>query len=457
MDKFSLDFEQAKTKHLLFKSKLRSILYGANVDETPILSHFECTVGQWIYNRAMKEYGHISEMVELETVHADIHKSARKLVSLYKEGHVEAARSGLTEMEEIADNLVYLLGKLEQKLKDDVSIDAAISDYQPMQTSIKEMQDLAIANGQLDKIIKEQSGELIKERQLLREFFTQAHAAFCILRGPKHIFELANPIYQELIGNRNPVGKSIREALPELEGQGFFELLDNVYNTGTVFIGKEVPVSLHRNEKLEQAYVNFSYQTYCDSTDQVAGILACAYEVTEQVLARKIIEESEEKYRVLADAMPSVVWTAQPDGSVDFYNKQWFDYTGYSLKDTSGWGWEKVLHPDDLQNCLEKWNNSLQSGEEYEIEYRWLRASDNTYRWHLGRALPIKNKNGEIIKWVGTGTDIHEQKDLHMKLRHSYDDLETKVKFRNIHLERENMELREKLNSLIDKSKKTSK
>lgn len=448
MDKLSLDFEQAKTKHLLFKSKLRSILYGANIDESPILSHYECTVGQWIYSRAMKEYGHIAEMVELEKVHAAIHTSARKLVALYKEGHVESARAGLTEMEEIADNLVALLSKLEEKLKQDVSINPSTPDYQPVQTSLQELQDLAIANGQLDKIIKAQSGELIKERQLLREFFTQAHAAFCILRGPEHIFELANPIYQELIGNRNPIGKTVREALPELEGQGFFELLDNVYNTGTIFIGKEAPVNLHRNGQLEQAFVNFSYQTYHDATDQVAGILVCAYEVTEQVQARKIIEESEAKYRILADAMPNVVWTAEPDGNVNFFNKKWCDYTGYSLEDTSGWDWEKVIHPDDLQNCLEHWTNSLRSGEEYEVEYRWLRHSDNTYRWHLGRALPIKNTKGEIIKWVGTGTDIHEQKDLHMKLRHSYDDLETKVKFRNIHLERENMELKEKLNAL---------
>ena len=80
-----LDFEQAKAKHLLFKSKLRSILYGAKLtDEAPVLSHFECTVGKWIYNHALKAYGHIPEMQELEKVHADIHTSARQLVALYR-------------------------------------------------------------------------------------------------------------------------------------------------------------------------------------------------------------------------------------------------------------------------------------------------------------------------------------------------------------------------------------
>ena len=446
MDKITLDFEQAKTKHLLFKSKLRSILYGAQVDESPILSHTECTVGQWIYNRALNEYGHIPEMAQLEQVHQNIHSSARKLVSLYKEGQIELARAGLTEMEAVADQLVELLGKLEHKLNEDSSVErSVIPDYQPMHVTMRELQDLAIANGKLDKIIKEQSGELINERRLLRDFFSQASAAFCILKGPDHVFELANSVYEELIGKTNIVGKPIREALPELQGQGFYELLDHVYLSGEIYIGKEVKVSLRRQGKMDEAYVNFSYQVYRDSRGKTEGILVCAYEVTEQVRARKLIEESEEKYRALANAMPDVVWTTGPDGNVNFYNQKWVDYTGCTLEDSSGWNWNKVLHPDDLQAYITRWTECLKSGENFEAEYRMLRAADKTYRWHLGRAMPIRGKNGDIMKWVGTGTDINEQKELNLKLQHAYEDLETKVRFRNIQLERENLALKEKL------------
>ncbi len=116
MDIISLDFEQARAKHLLFKANLRNLLYGVNVDEAPVLSHYECTVGKWIYGRALKMYGDIPEMHELEKIHCDIHTCARKLVSLYKSGKPEAARAGLGELENIADNLVKLLSAVEKKL-----------------------------------------------------------------------------------------------------------------------------------------------------------------------------------------------------------------------------------------------------------------------------------------------------------------------------------------------------
>ncbi len=305
MDKISLDFEQAKTKHLLFKSKLRSLLYGDVVDEAPVLSHFECTVGKWIYDHALKKYGHIPEMQELEKVHADIHTSARELVALYKSGKVEEARSGLTDMENIADHLVALLGSLEEKLKSDTAVGKVESVYQPAEVSMQELHDLAIANGKLDKIIKEQSGQLIKERKLLHDFFMQAPAALCILRGKDHKYELANGPYKKLIGDRDPTGMTVREALPELAGQGFYELLDEVFRTQKPFIGNEVPVQLKHGDQLNEVYVNFSYQTYTNSGGQSEGILVFAYDVTGQVKARKLIEESEAKYKALSEELKS--------------------------------------------------------------------------------------------------------------------------------------------------------
>jgi hypothetical protein len=114
-----LDFEQAKAKHLLFKSRLRSILYGAEIDEIPVISHYECAVGKWIYNHALKVYGHIPEMLELEKIHADIHTSASELVKKYKEGKVEEARKGLVNIEKIADHLIGLLALVENKVQEE--------------------------------------------------------------------------------------------------------------------------------------------------------------------------------------------------------------------------------------------------------------------------------------------------------------------------------------------------
>jgi len=115
--------------------------------------------------------------------------------------------------------------------------------------------------------------------------------------------------------------------------------------------------------------------------------------------------------------MPLVVWTARPDGAVDYFNQRWFDYTGLDEERALAWGWSDVLHPDDAQPTLERWNEALHTGELYEIEYRWKRARDGAYRWHLGRGVPMRDQAGKIAYWVGTGTDIDDQKQAEIALR----------------------------------------
>lgn len=140
----------------------------------------------------------------------------------------------------------------------------------------------------------------------LYNLFMQAPAHIAVLRGPDHVFELANPLYMQLVGQRPIVGKSIREALPELKGQGFYELLDTVYKTGKPFFGTELIAKLDRqgNGKFDDSYYfNFVYQPTLDVNENVSGILIHATDVTEQVLARQRIQESEEKYRSLFETM----------------------------------------------------------------------------------------------------------------------------------------------------------
>ena len=120
--------------------------------------------------------------------------------------------------------------------------------------------------------------------------------------------------------------------------------------------------------------------------------------------------KSEERYRLLADAMPQIVWTADADGSFDYYNRRWYEYTGRTPEQTLGWGWQPLLHPEDMERCLKRWARSVKTGEDYEIEYRLKRAQDGQYRWHLGRAMPARDATGKIVKWFGTSTDIHDHK-----------------------------------------------
>jgi PAS domain S-box-containing protein len=124
-----------------------------------------------------------------------------------------------------------------------------------------------------------------------------------------------------------------------------------------------------------------------------------------------------ERFRTLADAMPQQVWTADPDGSLDYVNQRVLDYFGRSFDQMIGWGWEQVLHPDDLPECRVRWTHALETGEPYEIEFRLLRASDGSHRWHLGRALPLRDQAGRIVKWFGSNTDITDRKRLEEELR----------------------------------------
>jgi PAS domain S-box-containing protein len=148
-----------------------------------------------------------------------------------------------------------------------------------------------------------------------------------------------------------------------------------------------------------------------------------------------------DRYRFLAEAMPQIVWTAKPNGSVEYNNKRWFDYTGMTTERAADWGWKEVLHPDDLQNTIERWKEALTTACDYEVEYRFRRASDGAYRWHIGRAFPLRNQNGEIIQWVGTCTDIDDQKRAHYEL-------EKRVAERSVEL----AGAREKLQAVLDEA-----
>jgi PAS domain S-box-containing protein len=116
------------------------------------------------------------------------------------------------------------------------------------------------------------------------------------------------------------------------------------------------------------------------------------------------------QFKLISDNVPVIVWTASPDGQVDYLNKRYTEFTGLPAQQSLGDGWYAILHPDDLERTNEVWAESLKHGTHYEIQYRFKSGIDNTYRWQLGKALPLKNHNGKVIKWFGITTDIHEQK-----------------------------------------------
>ncbi len=153
-----------------------------------------------------------------------------------------------------------------------------------------------------------------------------------------------------------------------------------------------------------------------DAISRVVGSVVAQMDITELVKAEAALRESEAKFRAIANAMPQMVWSTLPDGRHDFFNQQWYDFIGEPDGSTTGDGWNEMFHPEDQPRAWEVWQRCLATGESYEIQYR-LRHHSGEYRWTLGRALPIRDDAGIIGRWMGTCTDIHDQKIAEEKLR----------------------------------------
>jgi PAS domain S-box-containing protein len=291
---------------------------------------------------------------------------------------------------------------------------AGADDYLVKPFSARELLARVEARLEIARLRQEAEVRVNAERQRLRDLFMQAPALIAVFRGPDHVFELANPLYMQTVGpQRDILGKPIRNALPELEGQGFYELLDVVYQTGQPFFGNEAMVHLDRknDSALEDVYFNFVYQPSYNASGEVDGVLVYANDVTKIVTERKRAEESEERFRTLAENMSQLAWMADEAGWIFWYNQRWYDYTGTTLQQMEGWGWQKVHHPDHMQRVMEKIRHSFAMGEVWEDTFP-LRGKDGTYRWFLSRAIPIRNGQGQVIRWFGTHTDITQQKHL---------------------------------------------
>ena len=255
-------------------------------------------------------------------------------------------------------------------------------------------------------------------RSRLADLFRRAPAFIAVVRGRDHVFELVNERYYQLVGRRDILGKPVLEALPEVRGQGFTELLDRVLDTGEPFIGDELPVRLARTAGAapEERFVNFVYQALTEADGTRSGVFVHGIDVTESVRARKEVEEtaaalmaSEARYRSLAEAVPVQVWTARPDGELNFVSDRTAAYFGVSARALLGSGWGRFVHPDDLAASLARWRHSIETGTPYETEFR-LRAAEGEYRWHLARALPEHGPDGTPAGWVGSNTDVEAER-----------------------------------------------
>ncbi|MDQ6736162.1 MAG: PAS domain-containing sensor histidine kinase, partial [Gemmatimonadota bacterium] len=240
----------------------------------------------------------------------------------------------------------------------------------------------------------------------LTNVFSQAPAAVSVTSGPEHRFVLINARAKEIIGRTDLVGKSFVEAFPEFAEQGFASILDNVYSSGERHVAHEAPVLITRPDgSTDERWFDFVYEPLRDAAGSVTGVLQHSVDVTPRVLAQRALVESERQFRTLADAIPTLAWTADAQGFIDWYNARWYEYTGATSEAMEGWGWQSVHDPDVLPTVMERWQASIASGEQFEMTFP-LRAADGTYRSFLTRVSPVKDDNGQVLRWFGTNTDV---------------------------------------------------
>lgn len=269
-----------------------------------------------------------------------------------------------------------------------------------------------VATEVTDQVVSEQ--KLKESEYRFEDLIKQSDYSIAIYRSEDLLIELANePMLKTWGKDKSVIGMKLEDALPELEGQPFIGILKDIFRTGKTYTATEDKVELVVDGKLQTFYYNFSYKPLKNSAGEVYAIHNMAVNVTDLVEARTKIQESEKKYRDLADSMPQFVWTCDKNGKITYMNDSWYKYMGFSKDDDVNEAIEKIIKPEVYPEVLKVWDESVKTGKPFEVEYEFLDPQNpDTYRWFLGRAVANIDEKGEIKQWIGTFTDIDDFKQL---------------------------------------------
>ncbi|HWH22036.1 MAG TPA: PAS domain S-box protein, partial [Allosphingosinicella sp.] len=266
------------------------------------------------------------------------------------------------------------------------------------------------------------------DAETFRQLFDKSPGFMALASGPDHMFEAVNPAYQRLVGNRELIGRTVREAFPELEGQGFFELLDHVYRKGEAVTGRAKPVRLQRRSggPTEERFVDFVFQPIMGPDGKVAGLFAQGSDVTEHHDIELALRESEERFRLIADSAPVPMWVTQLDRKRSFVNRAYIEFLGLTYEEAVDFDWRTIIHPDDHDRIIKESVAGEASLKPFVLEARY-RRQDGSYRWVQSVSQPRWGTHGEHIGFIGVAHDVTEAKEAEVKLREMNEVLERRV------------------------------
>lgn len=280
----------------------------------------------------------------------------------------------------------------------------------------------------LNKQLQESETNLLRERQMLYTSFMNAPAGIAILKGPTQIFEFANGVYEKLMGKKVTIGKTVLEHFPEIEEQGYIQLLKNVFSSGESFIANELPVELKtkREGVFKKLFLNLVLQPIKGEKGNTEKILAHVIDVSGQVAARKLIEESEKKNRELIDALPVAVYTCDAEGYIQSFNQAAVELWGRTPEIGKDLWWSswKFFYNDGTLFPLEECALAiaLKTGDILHSEFL-IERPDGIRRNMKPYPQPIYDTNGKITGAVNTLIDITEQLSIRKLIQTSKDKL----------------------------------
>jgi PAS domain S-box-containing protein len=282
--------------------------------------------------------------------------------------------------------------------------------------------------------------KLEESEKELQRIFTQAPVSMVVYKGENLIVQVASQIALDLWGKTEEevIGRPFFDISPELR-EGQERLFQQVRETGEPFVAKEFPVHYIQYGKPHFIYYDFVFQPLQDENGKITAVVSIGNDVTHSVEARKKIEESESRFRTLAETLPQMIWVTDDKGKIEYYSHQWQLYSGINNTDEA---WKYMIHPDDEKMSTAAYQKAYADGEPFRYEVR-LKNSQGEYRWHYSIAEPVKDEEGKVKKWVGSLSDIHDQKNLTVKLEGLVADRTKELAEVNKSLQRSNEDLQQ--------------